>query len=157
MYGAFARLILSLLNPQAPEERRAGKEIQTSKERKTTDTSTIEAVAIGSSSACSKENKDGLQLLIIRGARRLGCWILLRAEEALFVHRMQSSPNRAMQVCDAICFALQRTMRIARFQGFRWDQNQRFVQCDLHHRKSPLRCDASSLRFALSLGKPPAM
>ena len=43
--------------------------------------------------------------------------------------------------CDVL---LQSTMWIARFQGSRWDPNQRFVQCDVHRRKSPLQCDAFS-------------
>ena len=34
-----------------------------------------------------------------------------------------------------------------------WPANQRFLHCVVHRRKSPLRCDAFSLRFALSLQK----
>ena len=48
-------------------------------------------------------------------------------------------------------------MRIARFQGFRRDQNKKFVQCDVHHRTSPLWCDVFSLRLVLPLRKSIAM
>ena len=59
-------------------------------------------------------------------------------------------------VCFGACqdVLLQPTMEIARFQGFfRWDQNKGVVQGDVHHRRSPWRRDAFSLRFALALPK----